>query len=651
MKYRADIDGLRALAVLGVILFHAFPTLLTGGFVGVDVFFVISGYLISGIILRQQADGDFRLRDFYARRIRRIFPALVLVLAATLAIGWAILLDDEFALLGRQVAAGAGFAANILFWREAGYFDQGAELKPLLHLWSLGVEEQFYFVWPFLLLLCAGRRRWLPAMFAASFTVSMALNLSFAHHHPTMIFYLPFFRLWEFVAGAAVLLIDERPLAMPVRHALSLAGLAMLAASMWMFDSAHLHYPGRAALLPVAGTALLIAAGPAALVNRTALGLKPVAALGLVSYPLYLWHWPLISFLHVLGTTSPWAFTGALALSLALAVLTYLAIERPARRRPPARVVPTLSLLCLLMLLAGIAALAGAMKPRLHAVLGNVIAARHDWDWPPHAMTAATFGPFPIYVQRGTVTDEVLYIGDSNMQQYVPRIEEVIRSGRPTYTAVFMAQSGCRPIPGIIKDDRGDCLDVEGNVLRYLKTHRVRRVVIAGRWEPAFFTDELFYRFGKHDVVPLSDPRGRNAMIESFKSFVRRMRAEGVDVDILQNIPTDFDGRETVNTDNARLTPVGGLRHAFASFDPRVPRAQVVAEGPRRIIADIAAATGATVIDPVAGLCGGEFCPLVFGSNEFIYKDEKHLTARYAAMYATFMDDTILLPRSGLGGR
>ncbi|WP_342455965.1 acyltransferase family protein [Variovorax sp. S12S4] len=150
-KYRPDIDGLRAIAVASVVIYHAFPGVLPGGFIGVDIFFVISGFLISTILLQSQVAGDFSYRDFYARRIRRIFPALILVLLATLCFGWYMLLSDEFAQLGKQVTGGAAFFANFVFWADAGYFDTAAETKPLLHLWSLGIEEQFYIFWPVLL--------------------------------------------------------------------------------------------------------------------------------------------------------------------------------------------------------------------------------------------------------------------------------------------------------------------------------------------------------------------------------------------------------------------------------------------------------------------------------------------------------------------
>ena len=196
-KYRPDIDGLRAIAVGSVLVYHAFPKALMGGFVGVDIFFVISGFLITTIILQSLAAGDFTYRDFYERRIRRIFPALIVVLLATLLAGWYLLLSDEFAELGKQTVGGTAFVANLVFWGEAGYFDTAAETKPLLHLWSLGIEEQFYIFWP-LLLGFAWRKRWpIVRMVLAVAAVSFVVNVATVHPLPAASFYSPASRFWS----------------------------------------------------------------------------------------------------------------------------------------------------------------------------------------------------------------------------------------------------------------------------------------------------------------------------------------------------------------------------------------------------------------------------------------------------------------------
>src|SRR5580692_8012033 len=204
--YRRDIDGLRAVAVIAVVVFHAFPKLLAGGFIGVDVFFVISGFLISGIILNGLEQGNFRFADFYQRRIRRIFPALTIVLITFLVLGWIVLLPDEYRQLGKHTAAGAGFVSNIALWKEAGYFDTAGARKPLLHLWSLGIEEQFYLAWPlciFLLWKLTTKRLLLFVVILAA--VSFTLNVGLMGH-PSASFYLPYTRFWELLLGCILAL-------------------------------------------------------------------------------------------------------------------------------------------------------------------------------------------------------------------------------------------------------------------------------------------------------------------------------------------------------------------------------------------------------------------------------------------------------------
>jgi peptidoglycan/LPS O-acetylase OafA/YrhL len=333
--YRRDIDGLRAVAVLAVIGYHFFPQWVPAGFAGVDVFFVISGFLITGIIADAVEAGTFSLAGFYGRRIRRIFPALIVVLLACLAIGWGVLYYEEYLLLGKHVAAGAGFVMNIVLWAETGYFDPAAETKPLLHLWSLGVEEQFYIVWPLVVaFLCRTARMRFVAVVLV-FAASLAACILRTGPDAVAAFYLPQYRFWELMAGAALALHRQWDAqSQPDADLRSLAGVALLAACAVMIGR-DTPFPGWRALLPVGGTFLLVSAGPKALVNRTILANRGMVAIGLVSYPLYLWHWPLLSFLRITNNDAPVTpGRGAVlfAASLLLAWLTYQWVERPVRR-------------------------------------------------------------------------------------------------------------------------------------------------------------------------------------------------------------------------------------------------------------------------------------------------------------------------------
>jgi peptidoglycan/LPS O-acetylase OafA/YrhL len=358
-SYRADIDGLRAVAVLAVLLFHGFPDLLRGGFVGVDIFFVISGYLITGILLANLDQGRLRLFDFYRHRVRRIFPALVVVLVVCLAFGWLVLFASEFAQLGKHIVASAGFVSNFALWGEAGYFDYDSETKPLLHLWSLAIEEQFYLLWPPLLWL-AWRFR-LPPLPLAGLCValSFAACVMLAGRDATADFFSPFTRFWEILTGA-MLACAERSRFLnfgpAVGMGLSVAGAALVCASIVLLGRSG-NYPGWRAGIPVLGSLLLLGAGPLALVNRWALASRPLVAVGLISYPLYLWHWPLLSFARVLAGSEPpvEARAALLAGSVALAALTFAAIEWPLRFGAHATV--KMALLCASMAVVGAAGL------------------------------------------------------------------------------------------------------------------------------------------------------------------------------------------------------------------------------------------------------------------------------------------------------
>lgn len=333
-QYRADIDGLRALAVLSVIGFHAFPSSLKGGFIGVDIFFIISGYLISTIILNGLRSGRFSFAEFYSRRIRRIFPALAIVLIAVYAAGWFVLLADDYGRLGKHVAGGAGFISNFLFWNESGYFDAGADTKPLLHLWSLGIEEQFYFVWPLMLHWAWKRRASLPYGMAAIIAASFAINIIHSRTDATADFYSPLSRFWELSMGAVLahLTIQKSKFLSGFRNIKSFAGLALIAAALFLLDDRK-SFPAWWALLPTAGAFLVITAGADAWPNRALLSRREVVWFGLISYPLYLWHWPLLAFARIIELDSPsrWVRIAAVLASILLAWLTFRFIEKPVR--------------------------------------------------------------------------------------------------------------------------------------------------------------------------------------------------------------------------------------------------------------------------------------------------------------------------------
>lgn len=338
VRYRADIDGVRAIAVLSVIFFHADEGLLPGGFIGVDIFFVISGFLITGMIVRDMEARAFRFADFYARRARRIVPAALTMTVITVCLGALFLNPPQFVQLAESAVATLLFISNFYFMENTGYFDQAANLMPLLHMWSLGVEEQFYLLFPFLLFIIfrVGGKRAVKIFALCLFVVSLSAALMASQIYPKFTFYMLPTRAWQLGLGAMIALfpivLDRYRLA---ASCVFLFGLAMIAWSLWFLDSAHPH-PGPLSMVPAAGTAMMIATGavsgnwPARLIASA-----PLVLVGKFSYSAYLWHWPIVVYYRIYVFDRPFTEIETAALIIASLIFGFLSwwfIERTTRR-------------------------------------------------------------------------------------------------------------------------------------------------------------------------------------------------------------------------------------------------------------------------------------------------------------------------------
>ena len=364
LKYRPDIDGLRAIAVISVVLFHAFPdSVFKSGFVGVDVFFVISGFLISTIIFKgmnERMGGTgggkpFSFIDFYSRRVRRIFPSLIFCLITFLVLGWFVLLPDEYSLFGKHTLGASAYVSNLLLWSEAGdYFQTASQTKPLLHLWSLGIEEQFYLIWPLVLFIAYKLNFNIFTLALVGALASFGFELHSVKGNPTAAFYSPFLRFWELMAGSilawlklykgemfrvianksgpylsAVLLRNSKK-SDSVRlcgNVISVVGLALILTSVFALNNKD--FPGYKALLPVMGAVLMIAAGKDSFLNRYLLSNRVIVWFGLISYPLYIWHWPFLSFAWIVGGEMPQLRVriGCVVLAVIMSAVTYYFVE------------------------------------------------------------------------------------------------------------------------------------------------------------------------------------------------------------------------------------------------------------------------------------------------------------------------------------
>ncbi|RCX01729.1 MULTISPECIES: acyltransferase family protein [Kosakonia] len=333
IKYRPDIDGLRAIAVLSVFVFHYFPQVMPGGFIGVDVFFVISGYLITSIIIKEIDNGNFSFKKFYVKRIIRIFPALFILLFAIYTLGWFMFLQGDFKSLAKHIFGGAFFLSNILLWRETGYFDISATYKPLLHLWSLGIEEQFYLLWPIILTLFARTKRSLYVTGTVFFIASLAFSIYTMHSATGSNYYSPFSRAWELMFGAMIASQGEKKTAKnKMSHKIiSTVGFIFLICGFFTINSS-MPFPGIVALLPVLGTGMVIY-GEKSGFNKI-LTWKPLLSIGLISYPLYMVHWSFYSGTRIILGHEPSTTLKIVLMTscLVVAYLIYKYIETPLRK-------------------------------------------------------------------------------------------------------------------------------------------------------------------------------------------------------------------------------------------------------------------------------------------------------------------------------
>ncbi|WP_374555289.1 acyltransferase family protein [Aquitalea pelogenes] len=371
IDYRPDIDGLRALAITSVILYHGFPSIFKGGFVGVDIFFVISGYLISSIIFTKLSSNDFSFIEFYIHRAKRIFPSLAVILTASYIVGWFAFFPDEFKQLGKHIAAGSAFVQNIILTSESGYFSNASELKPLIHLWSLAVEEQFYIAFPLVIWITWRLRISIPLILFTLTILSFKLNIQFSYSNQVKAYFLAKNRFWEILAGSIIAYmqtftfnvnskkntysqLNKRiPFKRIILNIASVLGFSLSLAAIFFLDKKFI-FPGWWALLPVLSACLIISSGKNAHINKTILSNKIMVFIGKISYPLYLWHWVILSTSQVIGgkSLSPWAATFAIIVSIALSWLTYLLIEKPIRYSKGSQVKTSL-VICVCLALIG----------------------------------------------------------------------------------------------------------------------------------------------------------------------------------------------------------------------------------------------------------------------------------------------------------
>lgn len=498
LKYRSDIDGLRALAVLSVVIYHVSPQTLPGGFLGVDIFFVISGYLISLIVFREQTAGTFSFADFYARRIRRLFPALAAVLLVTLIFGAFALFADEYRRLGKHAASAIVFLLNFQLMGEAGYFDVASDSKPLLHLWSLSVEEQFYLVWPALLVVL-GRVRWRIGLVIGILIVgSFAFAIYLASRNLDALYFHPLARFWELLLGAALAYYHNRfginafptRIDQPwIRHLLSCVGLAAIFSALFLFNGKTPH-PSTLTLIPLLGVVLLIASGGSAVAGRF-LALKPIVWIGLISYPLYLWHWPLLSYIRIMEFSTPrssllWVGAGV---SVLLAALTYRYIELPLRhsRRGLVELAGLGGAMAALFIAAAGVVVSGGFpdRPAVRYAKDSEAQMKREPETDESCLRLFKQNAAPVYCRQHKPGDRMIgIIGDSHAHVLFPGVAE--QAERAGYGVLLLANSSCPPLAGAVTGktdvERRKCtLSIEKILSAIVGDERIKHVIVATR--------------------------------------------------------------------------------------------------------------------------------------------------------------------------
>lgn len=551
LTYRKEIDGLRAVAVLPVILFHAGLEVFSGGYVGVDVFFVISGYLITAILIRELARGEFSLLHFYERRARRILPALFLVMLSCLPFAWWWLLPRYFAEFSGSIAATSLFISNIFFWQHTDYFGIAAESKPLLHMWSLAVEEQYYLIFPLLLMVCWPLGAW--RVFLLLLVISLA-SLALSHWASTAMpvanFFLTPTRMWELLTGSLCAIWQHRK-GRHSHNALALLGLALVLAAVFMLDKTT-PFPSLYALLPVGGTALILLFGDGRTLTARLLSFRPLVAVGLISYSAYLWHQPLFAFarIHQFGEPTQAVMLALAAASLILAALSWQFVEQPFRGKAPLlpnrRHLLTLSILGLIAFAAlGVWGYVQqgfehrfSLPPKLQASLAltersaecfqkNTDFTADDW--------------FCKLGTRDEIKDFVL-LGDSHALALLDSFDEAAK--RSQQSGIFAGFNSCPPLLGVyaLEGDqrRYPCHRLNQQLFDYVRAHRIPKIFLAARW--AYYTQgdvtgTRFFHLGLSPDAPMTKAHSRKAFTEGLSQTVEAYREIGTQLYLIPQLP------------------------------------------------------------------------------------------------------------------
>ncbi|PMX04153.1 acyltransferase [Pseudomonas sp. FW215-R2] len=650
LAYRRDIDGLRAVAVIAVVLFHFGVPGFTGGFVGVDVFFVISGYLITSIIWNQRQAGRFSFVEFWARRARRILPALFAMIIAVLAVGWFLLAPKDYEELGRSVRYQVTFVSNILFMRQDGYFDVASDLKPLLHTWSLAVEEQFYILFPLLLTLLSSRlKHWRLALFGV-LLLSFGLSVWAVHHYPEKAFFLLPMRAWELLAGAMLAVAPRhswrlKPMA---AQGLSLLGMALILLAVFGYDKST-PFPGAAALLPVLGVvALILANGHRETLMGQLLSSRVMVGLGLISYSWYLWHWPVFVFSSYASVEEPGAqdIAGLILLTLVLGYLSWKFVETPFRERRllAGRRQVLLAGFCGILVL-GLAGQALRWTDGLPSRLSEqALQYARGHEWRPELMACLTDDKAPddkLFCHYGveSLPAQAMVWGDSHATALIPVLEDAAQAHG--VNVILASSAGCIPVEGLEHD--AACSRFNRRVEQGLSAQRISDVVLVARWSLYLYGDAkgdldhaLRQPDGKYDSA-VAEQR----LADGLRARLAQLREDGHRVWLVKEAPL-----QAFNPPY-RLTRLAMLGHSVDEVGLAIGEHDKRQAFISRLFAQLAQDPMVRVIDPAPRLCDEHGLCRAELDGYSLYKDDNHLSEVGARFVAPILEPLFVSLQAG----
>lgn len=641
LKYRPDIDGLRAVAVIVVLLYHVGFSAVPGGFVGVDMFFVISGFLITKIINDRQVQGRFSYVDFYRRRALRILPALGVVLAFVLLVGWRVLPPSDYLGTGKAAVAASTFVSNFYFWRVGGYFDTELKLNPLLHTWSLAVEEHFYLLLPLLFLAIwrFGRRAVRLAVLLV-LVVSLGMSAIFVGRYGDEVFYFSPFRVWELAAGS-VLAVFQVPLLRQraEREVIAVIAMAMILIPCFVYGKTTI-FPGPAAIPPVLGSALLIHVGTSGGSSITRmLSIRLFLFFGLISYSLYLWHWPLVVFAKFAfgwdgqGGSVGWALV---PVSIVLASLSWRFVERPfrghstAKERTPWRATMLATGSAAVLAAGLVVVVAGGFPARFGPGVQELDKERTASipyiECDGRAVTSAAPGDWCVIgITRDATRASILIWGDSHALAWAPAFEKALKDLK--LTAIYAPTSACPPMFGVLNKTKPRCTPQSRNIENYLsQASNIRLVVLSSSWTP-YFDD-----YGAYQLLDAKGAENNSIVAgRSLSATVDELLHDRHAVLILGPVPgapADVPLARIAHEINGVPLPSPRTRTSF-----RQANAALFSS-----LEHISAAGRATVVDVLPWFCGQVRCDYVF-DGQSRYRDGHHLSVQGALAFSNRIED------------